>query len=254
MKKKFIILLAVLFGLMVLFFYFKDEKVYISEEHSPTGKLISTNEYVIRNGNTIMHGKFVNYNEKGIKIAEGQFVDGHINGKSVYYYDNGKLETIQFKKGKITLESTSYNQNGLIEKYIVCDDFGKSVFTIYFDEKGVTRYDGNFQIETYQYKFAHKKQFNIVQDQHLKVGDVLKYSYIIANIPNTKRSFKIENLSVDNSKTKRVLRHIEPCQLDVEEILTKKGKNTIRSIVRYEFRDKVNPVFIDTISFDVHVN
>lgn len=249
------IVLIALIGLIGLFLYCKNEKTYISKEYSSTGKLIGTNEYVIRNGKTIMHGKFVNYNEKGIKISEGQFVDDEPNGKCIYYYNNGKIETVQFKKNsKITLESINYNQDGVIVKYVMCDDFGKSVFTIYFDEKGATKYDGSFQIETYQYKLAHKNQFNAVNDQHLKVGDILKYSYLIANIPNAKRSFKIENLSVDNSKVNRTLKYIKPCQLDVEEKIVKKGINTIRSIVRYEFNDNVTPVFTDTISFNIHVN
>ncbi|WP_300566550.1 hypothetical protein, partial [Flavobacterium sp.] len=199
-------------------------------------------------------GKFVNYNEKGIKIAEGQFVDGHIKGKCFYYYDNGKTETIQFKNGKITKESTYYNSNGLIESYIMYDDFGKSAFIISFDEKGVRKYDGYPQLEVYQYRFSHKKQYNIKDDQHLKVGDILKYSYIVANIPNAKRSFKIENISINDSEVKRTLKHILPAQIDVEEVLTKKGKNTIRSIVQYKFNDKITPVFTDTISFDVNVN
>ncbi|WP_337968754.1 hypothetical protein [uncultured Flavobacterium sp.] len=254
MKKKYVIIIIILGSLIFLFLYFKNEKIYTSKEYDSAGKLIGTNEYVIRNGKTIMHGKFVNYNEKGIKISEGQFVDDEPNGKCLYYYDNGKIETIQFKKNsKITLESINYNQKGLIDKYIMCDDFGKSVFTIYFDEKGVTKYDGNFQIETYQYKYAHKNQFNILNDQHLKVGDVLKYSYLIANIPNAKRSFKIDNLSVDNSKVNRTFKHVKPCELDVEEKIVKKGLNTIRSIVRYEFNDNVTPVFTDTISFNIHI-
>lgn len=239
---------------IIVLYFFKNEKVYTLKEYNPSGKLISTNEYMLRNGDTIMHGKFVNYNEKGIKISEGQFVNGHINGKCSYYYDNGKIEAIYYRKNKdIILESTFYNSNGLLEKYVMYDEFGKEAFIIRFDEKGATRYDGYFQIETYQYKFSHKKQFDIKEDQHLKVGDNLKYNYILANIPNTKRSFIIENLSVDNSKVKRTLKHIEPCQWDAEEVLTKKGKNTIRSIVKYEFKDKVTPVFIDTLSFDVEV-
>jgi hypothetical protein len=134
------------------------------------------------------------------------------------------------------------------------DEQGKEVFIIYFDEKGATKYDGYFQIETYQYKFANKKQFNITKDQNLKVGDTLKYSYLIANIPNSKRIFKIENINIDNSKVKRILKYVPPAQIDVEELLTKKGKNVIRSIVQYKFNDKVTPVFTDTLYFEVKVN
>lgn len=246
MKKKYIVILVVLLGLIVLFFHFKDEKVHTFEEYSPSGKLISTNEYVIRNGKPIQHGKFVNYNKKGIKIAEGNFVNNEPNGKSIYYFDNGKIESIQYKKAsKIIQESIFYNSNGLIRKYIFYNDLGEPYFIIDFDEKGVREFKGPTIKEIYQY--------NIKNDQHLKVGDVLKYSYIVANIPNAKCNFKIENINIDDSKAKRTIKHIPPTRIDVEEILAKKGKNTIKAIVRYEFHDKITPAITDTISFDINV-
>lgn len=250
-----IFLTIVILGLIIFYNFFKEEKVYVLKEFNLTGQLIGMNEYVIRNGDTILHGKFVRYNIKGIKISNGQFVNGHIYGKSSYYYNNGKVEETHFRKNRdTTLESIFYSPNGFIEKYVIYDDMGKSTFIVNFDEKGITNYSGHFQIETYQYKLAHKEQFNIKENQNLKVGDKLKYSYIVANIPNAKRSFKIENISVDNSEVKRTQKNILPAQIDVEEVLTKKGKNTIRSIVQYKFNDKVTPVFTDTISFDVNVH
>lgn len=249
------LLLIVILGVLIFIFYFKEEKVYTSKEYNSTGQLIAINEYVIRNNDTILNGKFERYNDKGILISKGQFLNDEVYGKCFYYYDNGKIESIYFRKNsKINLECFYYNRNGSLEKYIMCDDFGKSAFVINFDEKGVTTYNGYFQIETYQYKYANKAKFKIKEDQNLKVGDTLKYSYIVANIPSAKRSFTIENVGIDNGKVKRVTKKIEPCQIDVKEVLTKKGKNTIRSIVRYEFNDKVTPVFTDTLSFDVEVH
>ncbi|MCV9930536.1 hypothetical protein OIU83_22945 [Flavobacterium sp. LS1R49] len=255
MKKKYIIIVfSVILGLIVLLFYFNVDKVYTLKEYSSTGKLIGTNEYVIKNGDTILHGKFINYDEKGIKIAEGQFVDGHIKGKCIYYYDNGKVETIQFKNGKITEESIYYNQDGLIENYTMYDDFGKSSFIISYDEKGVREYKGYPLLEVYQYMFTHKKQYNIKTEQVLKVGDTLKYQYLLANLPNTKRNFKVENMSADNEKVKRTIKHNPPTKVNVEEVLIKKGTNIIRAIVKYDFEDKISPAFNDTISFEVNVN
>jgi hypothetical protein len=258
MKTKYkviLITIVLLIGLISTYYYIKDEKVKVLKEYSPSGQLIGTNEYYLKKGDTILHGKFVNYNESRIKISEGQFVEGHIKGKCMYYYNNGKIEVIHFRKNsKVTLESNFFNVEGLLEKYVMYDEFGKEAFIIQFDEKGATRYDGYFQIETYQYKYANKAKFNITEDQNLKIGDTLKYNYIVANIPNAKRSFTIENIGIDNAKVKRITKKIEPCQIDVKEVLTKKGKNTIRSIVKYEFNDKVTPVFTDTLSFDVNVN
>jgi hypothetical protein len=255
MKNKYIIVaLVVLLALIGLFFYFKDEKVYTFKEYSPSGKLISTNEYVIRNGNSIQHGKFVNYNEKGVKIAEGNFVNNEPNGKSIYYFDNGKIESVHYRENsKITEESTFNNSNGLIRKYIMYNDVGEPYFIIDFDEKGVREYNGSTVKEIYQYQFTHKKQYNIKTEQVLKVGDVLKYHYLLANTPNANRSFKIENVGLDNSKIKRTITQKVPTSIIVEEILIKKGINTVRAIAQYKFNDKVTPAINDTISFNVNV-
>ena len=255
MRKKLIIIF-ILLGILTLLIkinFINDQKVYTLNEYGPNGKLIGTNEYILRDGDTVMNGKFVNYNEKGIKVSEGKFINNEPYGVCSYYDDNGKIEAIYFRKNsKINLECKYYNKKGLLEKYIMCDDLGKTAFVIHFDEKGVTKYDGHFQIETYQYNYANKAKFNIAKDQYLRVGDTLNYSYLVANIPNAKRSFTIENLS--DSHSKRTTKKTEPCQIDVKEVLTKKGKNTIRSIVTYKFDDGITPVFKDTLSFDVNLN
>jgi len=243
MKKTYIVLLVIALALIFLFLYYKNEKVSILEDYSASGKLMGTNEYVVRNGKTILHGKFVNYNEQGNKISEGQFVNGHVKGECIYYYDNGKIESISYRKdSKTTEESTYYNENGLIRKYVMYNELGEPYFIITYDEKGVLGYHG------YSMKMLRQPS------QVLKVGDILNYSFIVAKIPNAKRSFIIQNLAIDNSKTKRILKDIVPTGIDVEEVLTKKGSNKIRAIVQYKFDDKLAPVISDTIFFNVNVN
>jgi hypothetical protein len=255
-KNKIIITIILLIGLIAIYYYFKDEKIEVLKEYSSSGKLIGTNEYYLRKGDTILHGKFINYNKDGIKIAEGNFVNGHIKGKCLYYYDDGELESICHRKdSKITEEITEFYPNGKVKRYIMFDPFGLEAFIVRFDDQGIMKnYEGYSIMEIYQYPIAHKERFNIKEEQYLKVGDTLKHSYLVANIPNAKRSFTIENVGIDNAKVKRITKKNEPCQIDVKEVLTKKGKNTIRSIVKYEFNDKVTPVFTDTLSFDVDVN
>ncbi|CAM3995052.1 toxin-antitoxin system YwqK family antitoxin [Flavobacterium cucumis] len=255
-KNKIIITIILLIGLIAIYYYFKDEKIEVLKEYSSSGQLIGTNEYYLRNGDTILHGRFINYNKDGIKIAEGNFVNGHVKGKCLYYYDNGELESICYRKdGKITEEITEFYPNGKVKRYIMFDPFGLEAFIVRFDEQEIMKsYEGYSIMEIYQYPIAHKERFNIKEEQYLKVGDTLKYTYLVANIPSAKQSFTIENVGIDNGKVKRVTKKIEPCQIDVKEVLTKKGKNTIRSIVRYEFNDKVTPVFTDTLSFDVEVH
>ncbi|KQO27270.1 hypothetical protein ASF10_23295 [Flavobacterium sp. Leaf82] len=254
MKKIYIIVLAVLLCLVVWFFYFKDEKVYTFKEYSPSGKLIGTNEYVIRNGNSIQHGKFVNYNERGIKIAEGNFVNNEPNGKSIYYFDNGKIESVHYRKNsKVTEESIFYNSDGLIRKYIMYNDIGEAKFIIDFDGKTVKKYDGYATYPVNQYKIEKEKKYEINTRDTLKVGDVIKYEYLLANIPNAKRTFKIETEGIDNSKVKRTITKEVPTRIVVEEVLTKKGLNRIKAITQYTFNDNVTRVKNDTVTFDVNV-
>lgn len=259
-KKQTIIFIVIIGIFLCLFWYnkfpYNKNKVYVLKEHNQAGQLIGTNEYIIRGSDTIMHGKFVNYNERGIKISEGQFVNGNISGKCLYYYDNGVLESKCYKKTtEITLEAMWNYPNGQLEKYVMYTDFGEPIFIIKYDKKQIVdSYKGRPQLEIYQHKVdTISRNYEQIRNS-FKIGDKLKYNYIVANIPNAKRSFTIENLGIDNSKVKRTQKHILPTQIDVEEVLTKKGKNTIRSIVRYEFNDKVTPVFTDTLFFDVNVN
>ena len=80
------------------------------------------------------------------------------------------------------------------------------------------------------------------------------HQYIVANIPNAKRSFNIENISIDKAKVKRTITQKPPTTIEVKEILIKKGKNPIRAVVKYEFKDKIIPAIKDTVSFNVEVN
>jgi hypothetical protein len=228
----------------------------VLKEYSESGKLIGTNEFIIKNGDTIMHGKYINYNESGIKISEGQFVNNEVQGKCIYYYDNGKIESIQYRKtNKIIQESTEYYPNEEVKRYTMFDPFGLEAFIARYDEKGnIKNYEGYPLMEIYQYPIANKERFKIKINQHLKVGDTLRHNYLVANIPNAKRSFTIENVGVENAKVKRITKKIEPCQIDIKEVLTKKGKNTIRSIVKYEFNNKSKSIFSDTLTFEVNVN
>jgi hypothetical protein len=195
------------------------------------------------------------YNEQGNKISEGNFIDGHIKGKTINYYVNGKIESVVYHKNpELIEEGTYYDKKGMIESYIMYDDFGKSCFVISFDEKGPKEYDGHALLEIYQYKFNHKKEYNIKTDQILKVGDTLTYKYLVANIPNTTLAFEIENVGIDNTKVSRFITKRAPVEVGVKEILFKKGINTIRAVACYKFNDTIVPSIIDTISFNVKVN
>ncbi|WP_289658959.1 hypothetical protein [Flavobacterium panacagri] len=251
-----IICVVLVLAIVISVFFNNEEKTYVLKKYDSRTKEKITIEYIIKNHDTIFHGKFNSYNAKGKKISEGNFVNGHIKGKSIYYFHNGIIESIHYRKNsKLIVESIYNYSNGKARKYLMYDDFGILDFLITYDEFGnVKNYQGLPLIEIYQYKIANKQKFKFKTNQVLKIGDTLKQQYLVANIPNAKRIFKVENLNVDNSKVKRTFEQVMPVGINVKEVLTKAGINKIRAIVKYEFNDNKKTVINDTVSFDVKVN
>jgi antitoxin component YwqK of YwqJK toxin-antitoxin module len=258
-KKVRIILLAtmvIFVCILAIYFYTKDEKIHALKRYNSETKETNLLQYVIREGDTIIHGKSIYYNRKGNKTNQNNWVNGKINGKSISYYENGNVESITYmKSSEIRIEALWNYSDGSIERYVMYDDIGEPAFIIFFDKQGnVKNYDGLPLIETFQYKIAHKEQFKIKTNQHLKIGDTLKYKYLIANIPKAHRNFKIKLLDSDNSKIKRIITKNPPLEINVNEIITKKGINSIQAIVEYRIDDKYKTIINDTISFDVVVH
>jgi hypothetical protein len=253
-KNRVVLISAFVLGFIILFTYLRREKRGVMEDFNPDTGIKETYEYVVRNGDTILDGKFAEYNKRGVKIAEGNYTNNEIVGEYSHYYNDGTIETKQFKENsKKTIEAVWYNPKGQVNTYTMYDEYGKPCFLIKDMDEKVVLYKGYPLVEIYQYKLRHKEKFNIKSEQNLYIGDVLKYEYLLANIPNTTRQFKIENLSVDDKKVKRVTNKTSPININVEEVLIKKGINTIRAVVQYNFNDKVTPVLRDTVSFDIEV-
>ncbi|OXA88700.1 toxin-antitoxin system YwqK family antitoxin [Flavobacterium hercynium] len=260
MKKKYKIILTIIavysVCVILLILSLINKKPPVLKRYIPETKDTLTTEFVIRNNDTIPHGKYIVHNENGNKTDEGSFVDGHIKGKSIHYFDNEMIESIcYYKSVKIKEECTFYYFNEKTMKYYMYNDLGELEFIIYYDKFGnVESYEGTPLLEIYQYKVANKEKFKTKIEQHLKVGDTLKYEYLIANIPNAKRTFKIKNLDVDNTKVDLSFRKTSQVGIEVEETLTQKGINTIQATVKYEFNDKEKTIINDTLSFQVTVN
>lgn len=254
-KITLITLSVILLGLLVFLFCFKDEKIHTLKRYYPDSKETYEYDYIIRNGDTILHGKVNIYNENRIKVAEGNLVNNVPKGKFIYYYDNGKIESIKYViDNKRNAEYIWNYPNGKIEKYAFFSKYKEPIFLISYDEKGPTKYEGSTIESIYHGKLNSKKERNIEDNQYFKVGDTLIHQYIIANIPNAKRSFKIESIGIDNAKVIRKITAKPPTTIEVKEILTTKGKNTIRAVVKYEFKDNIMPTINDTLSFDVDVH
>lgn len=255
MKKiGFIIGIFIILAIYSVYIYFKNNsEIKVLKEYNSKGQLIGTNEYIVRNYDTILNGKFIRYNDKGIKISEGRFSNNDVYGNCYYYNDNGKLKDVHFRKNKkITLESTFYDINENIEKYVMCDNLGRAIFLIKYENKIVSKYNGYAIWPLKLFKLIRKKQIPIKGDT-LNVGDKIKYNFLIANIPYSNRKLKIETIGVDNSKIKRIVNYIKPNEVVIEEVLLNKGLNRIRTIVQYKFKDKETSIFNDTVTFDITV-
>ncbi|OXG09578.1 hypothetical protein BC749_1011064 [Flavobacterium araucananum] len=188
----------------------------------------------------------------------------------VFYFKDEKVYTSKeyssdVKQKKEVFESVIKNEgieekienfpSGKIMRYTSYDDLGIQAFTVLFDEKGnVENFKGYPLIETYQNQISRKRRLKQDVKQYLKVGDTLKYHYLIANVPNAKRNFKIENTDVDDTKVKRIVKKTSKIGIDVKEVLTKKGINTIEAVLNYEFNDKEKTSITYTEIFEVEVH
>jgi hypothetical protein len=68
-----------------------------------------------------------------------------------------------------------------------------------------------------------------------------------------KRTLKIENIGAKNSNYTRKVTNKVSTLFEIKEVVRKRGMNTIRAIVKYDFDDKEMPALTDTISFKIYV-
>lgn len=132
------------------------------------------------------------------------------------------------------------------------DNFGKSVFIINYENNIVNKYEGYAIWPLSQYKLI-KNRPKLIKGDTLNVGDRIKYNFLVANIPYSKKTFKVETIGLKNFKIKRKIKNVDPNEVVIEEILSKRGLNRIKAIVQYQFRNKVTLVLNDTVSFDIYV-
>jgi hypothetical protein len=200
--------------------------------------------YYIKNNDTVLNGNYFKYDKQNKLIRTGKFINGEPFGNYKKYFPNGKVESIRFIKNKKDIgETTWFYTNGNIEQYIFYDDFRNATFIAKYD-KG----DGYIILEIYQHKLRNQgKQITY------KIGDKIRYQYMFPNIPHAERKFRIELKDYDNSKLKRVIKHIAPVTLDIEEKAVKKGKNTIMAYIEYKIKEKDNLKIKDSVWFDFYV-
>lgn len=210
----------------------------IKEYFSDSKENIEYN-YIIENGDTILHGKSISRNEEGKVTAVGNYYRGHLKGKFTHYYNNGKIELIEYiKEDKNYGESVFYYDNGNIEKYILYNsDEDEISLIVDFDKNGrYLKHDGNPIAGWFYYN-------DDLSD--LKIGDTLNFGYRIADIPTVKRTFTVKLL--EDKKECSLLNSSEPASILLMEKITAKGRKTYRGSLKLEFNDSIRTVVKDSL-------
>ncbi|WP_347067849.1 hypothetical protein [Flavobacterium sp. WV_118_3] len=230
----------ILFGI----FSCAKNKENIIRKFSFNDGILSEYEYVIKDGDTILHGKVNLFDINGNEIGNGIYKNGKLNGEYITYFKNGKFREIRHYENDTIVGDRIYNfENGKIRKYIYHDKKGEVAFIVRFDEKGnVQSYEGHPLVDI--------EYFGVKDLNSLKIGDTLKYGYILANIPTAKSSLRIKLLDFDNSITLRRIDSKRRNTIKVQELVVKKGKNSIRAILKNEFNDSLKTSIVDSLRFD----
>lgn len=242
-KTKIIIFISVVLVAFLFYLMYINNKLFTSKEFDKNGNLITEVEYKKKAGKSILHGNFHEFSSKGVLITEGKFLNDVAYGIWKYYDDDGNLKSVKFRKNDtITLEAKLYNTTGTLKQYVFLSENNEAEFISNYDEKGIRDLNG-FTLGGINY-----------EDKTYKLGDEIKYDFLVANIPQAKRKVIIENLAKDNSKVNRKITREAPCKWIVNEKLMNKGINEVRIVVINEF-DKstgIKPIN-DTLGFKINV-
>lgn len=87
---------------------------------------------------SVKHGKWISYNERGEKIAEGSFFEGVKDGKWLFYQQGGLLlaNEMNYKKGELHGKTITYNRSGKVESEMNYKENQKDGDAKIYDMKG----------------------------------------------------------------------------------------------------------------------
>lgn len=213
-------------------------------------KTYGTFEYIIQENDTVFTGTFYIYDENGNIKRKGQNVNNKFYGVYCDYYPDGKIESKRFRSDNRDVgEITWYRKDGILEKYNFLDDLDRVNFIAKYDEKGnIKDANGLILIEVNQFKLRQQNP-----NLYYKIGDSIKYKFMLPNIPNTTKKFDFKLKDFDNSKIKRFVKKIEPVSVEVIDIASKRGRNIIEAHVEYKFNDETKIVLKDSLFFEYNV-
>ncbi|UMY66249.1 toxin-antitoxin system YwqK family antitoxin [Flavobacterium sp. HJ-32-4] len=204
--------------------------------------------YLLKGNDTIIDGEAVYYSlDKKTILGRAFYKNGLLNGIYTGYYGNGKIEQIVNYRNDTIIGDRIHNYtNGSIERYILYDESGRAAFLIKFDSKGnVIDYQGHPIVDV--------ENVGLKKLDSLEIGDSLKYSYYLANIPASKYLFTVRSLRSDKSKNHREISSRKQCRITVKEKILVRGENSIIAKVKFEFSDLNKTTISDSLRFDYYV-
>lgn len=222
-------------------------KKNIIRKYLPSENIFTESTFILNEKDTILDGEVILYDLDSNKIGSGNYVKGKLQGIFTFYFLNKNIKEIRYYDDGIIVGDRIYNfENGKIRKYIFHDDKGEVAFIVRFTEKGnLESYEGHSLVNI---EYSGKKELG-----DLKIGDTLSYDYLLAEVPLAKNYLTIKLLDFDNSKIYRNQNERSNFRIKMKEVIAKKGKNSIRAVLKHEFNDSLKNKILDSIRFDFTV-
>lgn len=166
---------------------------------------------------------------------------GKVEGDFITYYPNGAIQTTEkFKNSKRIGVYKKYFSNGGIQKYLVIDEEGETMYAIHYDEKkNIIKEEGVI--------FSPMLHSNLPDNKNILVGTKVFLKTSVATRPNSKTNVMVE---LQNEKGK--LEYREKLSINENNIVifeyefTKKGEYVINFIGN--IREKACLIKNDTLS------
>lgn len=233
---------------LILFSCQKNDKQAKLIKYYPKENKIVEFSYLLKGNDTIIDGEVTYYSkDRKIILGKAYYKNGLLNGRYTGYYTDGKIKQIVNYRNDTIVGDRVYNySDGNIERYILHDDSGRVAFIVKFDNNGNV-------IKRQGFPLVDVENIGKKTLDSLKLGDSLKYSYYLANIPTSKCSFIIKSLNFDDKKNQRRISSRKNCRITVDEKVNRVGKNSIIAKLKFEFSDSNKTIIVDSLRFDYYV-
>jgi len=178
--------------LLFLLLSCKGDTILKKNHYYKNGNISREYEYMIKNGDTILDGVLNEYSLNS-KLRLTLFMKNDHIINSIEYYPNGTTKYKAKYKNDKTIEGLRYRRNGKLKTYLMWNERDKVKYKKKYDSLGnIISTQGKPIIELVIGK-SNSPLFKIIDGNlvNIKLLDTIKFTYTIANPPNTKVTFKV---------------------------------------------------------------